>query len=59
MSITKEPPIKTIAINQINILNPRVRNQKIFESIVKNIKDVGLKRPIGLQGQRVGGGLYS
>ena len=46
MSKTKEPPIKTISIDRINILNPRVRNQKIFESIAKNIKDVGLKRPI-------------
>ena len=46
MSKSKEPVIKTIAIDQINILNPRVRNQKIFQTIADNIRDVGLKRPI-------------
>ena len=46
MNKTKDPTTKPIAINRINILNPRVRNQKIFQLIVKNIRDVGLKRPI-------------
>ena len=46
MNNPKEPDIKTISISKINVLNPRVRNQKIFQSIVKNIEDVGLKRPI-------------
>ena len=46
MTKQKEPVIKTISISKINILNPRVRNQKIFQSITKNIEDVGLKRPI-------------
>jgi len=38
--------IKMIPIEKINILNPRVRNQKLFNGIVDNIAQVGLKRPI-------------
>lgn len=41
-----EPKIKTIPIQNINILNPRVRSQKTFQKIVENIERVGLKRPI-------------
>ncbi len=39
-------PIQMIPINQIHILNPRVRNSKLFEGVVQNIAKVGLKRPI-------------
>jgi ParB family transcriptional regulator, chromosome partitioning protein len=35
-----------IAIEDINILNPRVRNQIIAEEIRQNIRSIGLKRPI-------------
>lgn len=38
--------IKMIRIDQINILNPRVRSKKIFLDIAENITKVGLKRPI-------------
>lgn len=38
--------IVSIEIAKIHILNPRARNQKIFNDIVENIKKVGLKRPI-------------
>lgn len=38
--------IQSIPIDKINILNPRVRNQKTFQEIVTNISKVGLKRPI-------------
>lgn len=38
--------IVSIEIDKIRILNPRVRNQKIFAEIVENIKKVGLKRPV-------------
>lgn len=38
--------IKTIPIDRIRILNPRVRSQKVFASIVESIATVGLKRPI-------------
>ena len=39
-------PIKHIPIDSVNILNPRVRNKKIFADITGNIIQVGLKRPI-------------
>lgn len=38
--------IKMIPIDRINILNPRVRSQKVFLDIAENITKVGLKRPI-------------
>src|SRR3981081_4958153 len=38
--------IKTIPINEIRLLNPRVRNQRNFQEIVQSIANVGLKRPI-------------
>lgn len=38
--------IKMIPIERINILNPRVRNQKIFYDIAINMTKVGMKRPI-------------
>lgn len=38
--------ITLIPVHEINVLNPRVRNQLIAEEIRQNIKDVGLKRPI-------------
>jgi len=38
--------IRLIPIEKINILNPRVRNRKIFMDIATNITQVGLKRPI-------------
>jgi ParB family transcriptional regulator, chromosome partitioning protein len=38
--------IKMIPIDQINVLNPRVRSQKVFIDIAENITKVGLKRPI-------------
>ncbi|HFE9908582.1 TPA: ParB/RepB/Spo0J family partition protein [Acinetobacter baumannii] len=39
-------PIQMIPIDQIDILNPRERNQVVFNGIVQNIKLVGLKKPI-------------
>lgn len=38
--------ISLLPIEKINILNPRVRNKKIFETITENISQVGLKKPI-------------
>ena len=35
-----------ISVEEIHILNPRVRNQVIAEEIRQNIRTVGLKRPI-------------
>lgn len=35
-----------IPINQIEILNPRERNEKVFSEIIESIRIVGLKKPI-------------
>jgi ParB family chromosome partitioning protein len=40
------PVVQMIPIDQINIINPRSRNQIVFRSIVTNISNLGLKRPI-------------
>lgn len=38
--------VTLIPTERIRILNPRVRNRRVFEEIVENIARVGLKRPI-------------
>ncbi len=38
--------VQMIPINQINVLNPRSRNKTVFQSIVSNIFNLGLKKPI-------------
>ena len=38
--------VQMIPIDQINVLNPRSRNKIVFQSIVSNISNLGLKRPI-------------
>jgi ParB family chromosome partitioning protein len=35
-----------IPIERITVINPRVRNKRIFKEIVSNIAELGLKRPI-------------
>jgi ParB family transcriptional regulator, chromosome partitioning protein len=47
-AITQFSPreVRPIAIDQIRILNPRVRNHRNFQEIVRSIARVGLKRPI-------------
>ena len=38
--------IRLIPIELITVIDPRVRNKKIFKEIVSNIAELGLKRPI-------------
>ena len=40
------PVVHMIPVSQINVLNPRSRNKFVFQSIVSNISNLGLKRPI-------------
>ncbi len=47
-NIQKPTKVSMVEIDKINVLNPRVRNRKVFESIADNIVEVGLKRPITL-----------
>ena len=38
--------IEMIPVDQITVINPRIRNRKIFRQIVDSISKVGLKKPI-------------
>lgn len=42
----KAPLVQMIPISEINVLNPRSRNKVVFQAIVTNISNLGLKRPI-------------
>ena len=56
----KAPEVKMIPIEQINVLNPRSRNKLVFQGIVSNISNIGLKRPItvALRSQPIDGKSY-
>lgn len=43
---TRQATLKMIPIASIEVLTPRERNQRIFDDIVGNIKQIGLKKPI-------------
>jgi ParB family chromosome partitioning protein len=38
--------VEMVPIERITVINPRVRNKKIFKEITSNIAELGLKRPI-------------
>ena len=38
--------VRMIDVTRIDVLNPRERNDKVFEEIVDNIRTIGLKKPI-------------
>jgi ParB family chromosome partitioning protein len=40
------PAVHLIPVDRINVINPRVRNKRIFREIVTNIEGLGLKKPI-------------
>ena len=47
MKQQKQPQaVEMIAIERITVINPRVRNKKIFKEIISNIAELGLKKPI-------------
>lgn len=46
MSLPRLGKIQMIPVEQVDVLNPRERNGKVFEEIVGNIKTIGLKKPI-------------
>ncbi len=39
-------PVELIPVDRITVVNPRVRNNRGFHEIVRNIGQIGLKRPI-------------
>lgn len=38
--------LQMIPVEQIAVLNPRDRNARVFEDIIVNIKNIGLKKPV-------------
>jgi ParB family transcriptional regulator, chromosome partitioning protein len=46
MSARPAQRVEMIPIDRITIVNPRVRNKRVFKEIVDNIAQLGLKRPI-------------
>lgn len=50
--------IEMIPIDRITVVNPRVRNKRVFRGIVENIAEVGLKRPITVTRRNESGGPF-
>lgn len=46
LHVAEESTIQMIPMDQIRVLNPRVRNRQVFAKLVENIAAIGLKRPI-------------
>lgn len=40
------PEIRSVPVDLITVLNPRVRNKRIFQELVNSIAHLGLKKPI-------------
>lgn len=38
--------VQMVPIDRINVINPRLRNKRLFKEIVANIEHLGLKKPI-------------
>lgn len=53
---TPTPEIRSVPIAQIEVLNPRVRNKKIFNELVTSIAHLGLKKPITVSARADGTG---
>lgn len=53
-SLSVRPKIELVDVNRIHVLNPRVRNQKVFQEIAANMADVGMKRPITVTQSKAG-----
>lgn len=49
------PEIRAVPVSAITILNPRVRNRRIFDELVASIANLGLKKPITVSPREDGG----
>ncbi|SHG56423.1 plasmid partitioning protein RepB C-terminal domain-containing protein [Bradyrhizobium erythrophlei] len=47
--------IEIIPVNAIDVVNPRVRNRRIFKEIVTSVAELGLKRPITVKRKQLEG----
>ena len=52
------PEIRSVPIELITVLNPRVRNKRIFQELVDSIAHLGLKKPVTVS-QRPGRARYN
>ncbi|RWO32496.1 MAG: chromosome partitioning protein ParB [Mesorhizobium sp.] len=50
--------VEMIPVDRIAVVNPRIRNKRIFRDIVDNISEIGLKRPITVARRPEAGGPY-
>lgn len=50
--------VEWIPIDRIHVLNPRLRNKRVFREIVENIAKIGLKRPITVTRRMEAGGPF-
>src|SRR5918993_2432816 len=53
---SSDSQVKVIPIASITVLNPRVRNKKIFQELVTSIAHLGLKKPITVAARHDGSG---
>lgn len=58
MNTPRQPgEIRMIPVSQIEAINPRERNARVFREIVDNIKAIGLKKPIVVTPRTTAGGI--
>jgi ParB family chromosome partitioning protein len=50
------PEIRSVAIADITVLNPRSRNKRVFQELVTSIANLGLKKPITVSQRPDGSG---
>ena len=51
-----ENAVRMIPISEITVLNPRLRNRRVFAELVSSIDGVGLKKPISVRSRPDGAG---
>jgi len=48
--------VQSVPVDSISVLNPRVRNKRVFNELVASIAHLGLKKPITVSKRKEGGG---
>ena len=51
-----KPGVEMIPIELIDVINPRMRGQRVFREIVDSIGKIGLKKPITVTGRECSDG---
>lgn len=58
-NLASHQDLRMVPVDSIQVLNPRERNARVFDSVVENIKQVGLKKPIVVTPRKNGDGELS